>query len=212
MSKIATYTFKEEVANSLTHGVGILFGIVAIPIMIAFATLQNNVPAIVGGGIYGFCFLMLFTSSTLYHSIPHLEVKRILKILDHISIYFFIAGTYTPMVLLLALNSQGITILSVLWSLTALGIIFKILFVSRFKVLSLIIYLAMGWIVLVAPNIFFAEMPTPSLVLMFVGGGVYSIGVAFYVWKKLPYSHAVWHICVLGGSVCHYVGILGCIG
>jgi len=205
------YTFKEEVANSISHGLGILFGVVSIPILIAFATLENNVPAIVGSGIYGFSFLMLFTFSTLYHSIPQIEIKRIMKVMDHISIYFLIAGTYTPFVLILALNGRGIAILSVLWGLTFLGIAFKVLFVNRFKFLSLLIYLAMGWIVLVAPNLFFAKMPTPSMVLMFVGGGLYSLGVVFYVWKKLPYNHAIWHVFVLGGSVCHYIGILLCI-
>ena len=136
-SKNNAFTLQQEIVNSLIHGFGILFGLVSIPILTALAARTANVTAIVGASVYGFCFLMLFTFSTLYHSFQQAQVKRTLEIFDHISIYFLIAGTYTPFLLIYLNDAFGITLLVVLWTLTLLGIIFKIFFTGRFEIISL---------------------------------------------------------------------------
>ncbi|MDP4265457.1 MAG: hemolysin III family protein [Bacteroidota bacterium] len=199
---------KQELVNSIIHGFGILFGIVCIPILIALAAKGDNIRGIIGAAIYGFCFLMVFTFSTLYHGFQHAQVKSILQIIDHISIYFLIAGTYTPFLLIYMNNAFGITLLSVLWGLTAIGIIFKIFFTGKWDRLSTFIYVAMGWIMVVGGRTFFVSLPKPVLIMIIVGGGLYSLGVIFYLWEKYRYNHAVWHFFVLTAAICHYVAIL----
>ncbi|MEJ7587596.1 MAG: hemolysin III family protein [Ferruginibacter sp.] len=201
-----------EIVNSILHGFGILFGIISMPILIASAAMSGNIAGITGSGIYGFCFLMLFTFSTLYHGFQQPKIKEVLKILDHISIYFLIAGTYTPIILIFVYNSFGITLLIILWSLTAVGIFFKIFFTGRFEIASVIIYILMGWILFTGGNSFFESMPTAVIALITIGGGLYSIGVIFYLWHKYRYHHAVWHLFVLAAAICHYVAILIAVG
>jgi hemolysin III len=203
-----TFTQRQELVNSIIHAFGILFGIISIPILTALAARNNNVAGIVGASIYGFSFLMVFTFSTLYHGFQQRQVKKVLEIFDHISIYFLIAGTYTPFLLIYLYNSLGITLLTVLWSLTVLGIVFKIFFTGRFEVISVIIYLAMGWIMVAGGRRFFSVLPNDVLTFIFIGGGLYSIGVVFYVWRGFVWSHAVWHFLVLAAAVCHYVAVL----
>lgn len=199
---------KKELANSITHFFGFLFGVVCIPILIAYSTFADNKAAVVGASIFGFSFLMVYGFSTLYHSINHPKVKTVMKTLDHISIYFLIAGSYTPFVLLFLFNSSGFTILSILWGLTFLGIIFKIFFVKKFKIISTLIYLAMGWMIVFMPGDLLGVMPSETFIMIAAGGASYTIGVIFYLWKKLTYHHAIWHLFVLGGSVSHYVAVL----
>lgn len=199
---------KQELVNSIIHGFGIIFGIVGIPILIAFALKSDNTVGVVGAAIYGFCFLQLFTSSTLYHGFQHVEAKRVFKILDHISIYFLIAGTYTPFLLIYMNNSFGITLLIVLWSLTAIGIIVKIFFAGKWEIISTFAYVAMGCIMVVGGRTFFEAIPTNVLTMILIGGVLYLFGVIFYLWKKYPYNHAVWHFFVFSAAVCHYVAIL----
>jgi hemolysin III len=203
-----SYTRKQEIANGLTSAVGTLFGISGLPVLVGLATAHGNTPGIVGSGIYGFCFLLLFTCSTVYHFAQEPGLKEMFKVLDHISIYFLIAGTYTPLLLVYTNNNFGITILSVLWGLTILGIFFKIRFTGRFEIISTIIYLLMGWIMVVGGRRFFDDLPVPVLIFIFAGGGFYSIGVFFYLWDKYYYTHAVWHLFVLAGAVSHYVAVL----
>jgi hemolysin III len=199
---------KQELVNSLLHGFGILFGIICIPILITQAVKNDNTAGIVGSGVYGFSFLMVFTFSTLYHGFQHERVKRVMKILDHISIYFLIAGTYTPLLLIYLNNNFGITLLAILWSLTALGTIFKIFFCGRWEILSTLIYLGMGWIMLAGGSSFFEAMPADVVKLVLTGAGLYSFGVIFYLWDRFTFSHAVWHFMVLAAAICHYVAIL----
>ncbi len=207
-AKNSNTQIKQELVNSIVHGFGIIFGIVGIPILIAFAIKSDNSTGVIGAAIYGFCFLQLFTFSTLYHGFQHAQVKRILEILDHISIYFLIAGTYTPFLLMYMHNSFGFTLLSVLWSLTALGIIFKIFFTGKWKVISTLVYIAMGCIMIVGGRTFFESIPANILTMILIGGALYLLGVIFYLWEKYPYNHAVWHFFVLLAAVCHYVAIL----
>ncbi|MGE5108965.1 MAG: PAQR family membrane homeostasis protein TrhA, partial [Sphingobacteriales bacterium] len=135
-------------------------------------------------------------------------VKQLFKILDHISIYFLIAGTYTPFLLVYMNNEFGITILTVLWGLTLTGIVFKLRFTGKYEIISTIIYLLMGWIMIAGGRRFFDYLPLPVLVFICIGGGLYSIGVVFYIWDKYNYTHAVWHVFVLTGAICHYVAVL----
>lgn len=204
----ANIKIKQELVNSIIHGFGIIFGIVGIPILIAFAIKSNNTSGVIGAAIYGFCFLQLFTSSTLYHGFQHIEAKRVLQILDHISIYFLIAGTYTPFLLIYMNNTFGITLLTVLWSLTAIGIIFKIFFTGKWNIVSTLAYIAMGCIMVVGGRTFFDAIPAGVMVMILTGSLLYLLGVIFYLWKKYPYNHAVWHFFVLAAAVCHYVAIL----
>jgi hemolysin III len=199
---------KEELVNSLIHGFGIIFGIISIPILIALTIKSGNTIGVIGAAIYGFCFLQLFTFSTLYHGFQHPQVKRVLEIFDHISIYFLISGTYTPFLLIYLDNSFGITLLSILWGLTAIGIVFKVFFTGRWNILSTIIYIAMGCIMVVGGRTFFTSIPSDVLTMIFIGGALYLLGVIFYLWEKYPYNHAVWHFFVLAAAICHYVASL----
>lgn len=182
---MAAYTtdlnLREERVNSIIHVLGILFGIVCIPILILNACESSAGSIIAGTAVYGFSFLMLFTFSSLFHWHTNVKIRRLFLILDHISIYFLIAGTYTPFILIFINNSFGIMLLSVLWSLTLLGIFFKIFYTGRFEIVSILIYLIMGWMLLTGANEFFANMPSPVIGLIITGAGLYSIGILFYI-------------------------------
>jgi hemolysin III len=206
--KDTPFTLKQEIVHSMIHGFGIMFGIISIPILTALAAKEANVTAIIGASIYGFCFLMLFTFSALYHSFQQPHVKRVLEIFDHISIYFLIAGTYTPFLLIYLNNSFGITLLAVLWGLTFLGIFFKIFFTGRFEIISVIVYVLMGCILVAGGRRFFTELPSDVLTFIMIGGGLYLIGIIFYLWQGFTWHHALWHFLVLAAAVCHYVAVL----
>lgn len=197
-----------EKVNSLSHGLGILFGIICMPILIFLAYKKQQVSALTGSVIYSLCFILLFTASTLYHGFNQPKLKERLKILDHISIYFLIAGTYTPFILIYVNNTFGISLLAILWSLTLIGVFFKLYFTGRFELVSTGIYILMGWILFVGGKSFFKEMPDRVIALLAIGGLLYSVGVIFYLWKKYIYHHVVWHFFVLAAAVCHYVAIL----
>ncbi len=204
----SSYSRRQEFVNGLIHGLGIVFGVSCLPVLTSLATAHGNIRGIIGAGIYGFCFLLLFTCSTLYHVVTNAESKRILEILDHISIYFLIAGTYTPFLLVYVYTPFGITLLSVLWALAFGGIAFKIFFTGRFEIVSVLIYLAMGWAVVVGGRTFFAALPFDVLALIVAGGVLYTVGIVFYIWDKHRYTHALWHGIVLAAAICHYVAVL----
>ena len=199
---------KLELTNSIIHGIGILFGIASIPLLSALAIRTNNINGIVGASVYGFCFLMLFTFSTLYHGFQQPKVKQVLQVFDHISIYFLIAGTYTPFILNYFFNTTGIVMLCVLWGLAFLGIFFKIYFVEKFNILSTIIYLLMGWMMGWGGKTFFVSMPFSVITMIIIGGVLYSIGVVFYLMEKWKWHHVIWHLFVLAAAICHYVAVL----
>ena len=198
---------KEELANSISHGLGVVFGLVGIPMMVATAVGSGHWAAIVGSIVYGLSFLMVFLFSTLYHGTQQPRRKHIFKILDHISIYFLIAGSYTPFVLMYVYNGTGLVMLSVLWGLTLVGTIMKIWFTGRFNLLSTAIYLLMGWMLVFAGKTFFASLPMPIIILIAVGGALYTLGVIFYLWERVRYHHAVWHIFVLAAGICHFAAV-----
>lgn len=196
-----------EKMNSLSHGFGVLFGLVCMPFLIFFAYQNQQVSALTGAIIYSFSFILLFSASTLYHGFNQPKLKDRLKILDHISIYFLIAGTYTPFILIYVNNTFGFTILAILWSLTLIGVFFKLYFTGRFELISTGIYVLMGWILFVGGKSFFNEMPDRVIALLATGGLLYSVGVIFFLWKKYIYHHVIWHFFVLAAAVCHYVAI-----
>ena len=205
------YSKEEEIANGITHGLGVVFGIVVLILLLVFSIRKQDVLSIVAFSIYGFCLIFMYLSSTLYHSVTNEKAKRILRVFDHSSIYLFIAGTYTPIALISMEGRLRIGIMVAVWSIAVFGVIFKIVTAGKFdryKALSLIIYIGMGWIALftIKPII---NMTCLNFFLWILGGGlVYTIGTIFYGIKKIPYNHAIWHIFVLGGTVLHFVGIL----
>lgn len=202
------YTLGEEIANSITHGIGALLSIPGLVVLVLFASWYGGVWEIVSFSIYGTTLFLLYLASTLYHSFQRPQIKRILRIVDHSSIYLLIAGTYTPFLIVAIRGTLGWTMLVVVWGLAVLGIAFKALFIHRFQVLSTLAYVGMGWLCVVAWNEMVTNLPPQSLMLLGLGGASYTIGVIFYAWQKMPYNHAVWHLFVLGGSACHYFAIL----
>jgi len=206
MDKIKEYRL--EMANALTHGVSVLFGIASIPVLSAVGAKMDNISGIVGATIYAFGFLMAFSFSTLYHSVRDTDTKKTLRILDHISIYILIAGTYTPFLLIYMCNSFGITLLSILWVLVLIGMVFKIFFTGKYKVFSTLVYIAMSCLLFIGGKTFFVHLPTPVLIMILVGGGLYLFGCIFYLNKKIVYRHAIWHLFVFFAAVCHYVAVL----
>ncbi len=207
------YTRAEEIANSISHGIGLMFGIVGLVLLLVQAVDSNaSTMAIASYSLYGGSMILLFLASTLYHAVPHQRAKVWLKKFDHCAIYLLIAGTYTPF-LLVGLDSplaRGLMI--VIWSLALLGILFKLTIAHRFKVLSLVTYLTMGWLSLIVIYQLATRLPPGGVMLLALGGVVYSLGVIFYVCKRIPYNHAIWHGFVLGGSVCHFLAIYLYVG
>ncbi|ACS87069.1 PAQR family membrane homeostasis protein TrhA [Musicola paradisiaca] len=202
------YTLAEEIANSVSHGIGFIFGIVGLVLLLVQAV--NNgagTMAITSYSLYGGSLILLFLASTLYHAIPHQRAKRWLKKFDHCAIYLLIAGTYTPF-LLVGLNSPlADGLMMTIWSLALLGVIFKLAFAHRFEVLSLITYLTMGWLSLIVIYQLAVTLSAAGITLLAIGGAIYTLGVVFYVAKRIPFNHAIWHGFVLGGSICHFLAI-----
>ena len=198
----------EELANTLTHGAGLLLSIAGFVVLLVLAILRGTAWHIVACSIYGATLVCLYAASTLYHAAIAPSLKRALKIFDHSAIYLLIAGTYTPFLLINLRGPWGWSLFGVIWGLALAGIIFKFWFVDHFHFLSTAVYIAMGWLVVVAAKPVLAHVPRITLLWLVAGGLLYTGGVVFYAWKRLPYSHAVWHLFVLGGSTCHYFAVL----
>lgn len=201
-------SLKAEFFNSVTHAFGILFSIIAIALLVPYSVMHGTAIHVLSMSIFGGSMLLLYTSSTLYHSIQHTEIKPLLRLLDHISIYFLIAGTYTPFLLLCVKGVVGWTFFGLVWGIAIFGMFYKIFFKHRFAKLSLILYLGMGWIAIFIIKPFIYTVPTVSLWLVVGGGLCYTLGTIFYVKKDQPYAHGVWHLFVLAGSICHFISIM----
>ncbi len=204
------YTVGEEIANSITHGLGVLFGIAALIILLVFSIREKDIVSVISFSIYGLCIVLMYLSSTLYHSITNKRAKKILRVFDHSAIYLFIAGTYTPIALLAMKRRPGIIVLAVVWSIALFGVIFKISTHSKmdkFKKLSLALYLGMGWVAVFTIKPIIAMTSIKFFAWILGGGLLYTLGTIFYSMRKLPYSHAIWHIFVLGASIIHFLGI-----
>lgn len=202
------YTIGEEIANSITHGVGALLSLLGTALLLYRAARHGTALHVVSFSVYGACLFLLHLSSTLYHALRPPRAKRVFRIFDHCSIYLLIAGTYTPFLLLSLWGSWGLTLLIAIWTLAVAGIVFKSLFIGRLKKASVLLYILMGWLIVIAAREAWLRVPHAAIGYVAAGGLSYTAGVAFYAWKSLPYNHAIWHLFVLGGSVCHYVAIL----
>jgi len=202
-----TGTVGEEIANSVTHGAGALLAIAGVAVLVTLAARRGTAWHVVACSIFGATLVLLYLASTLYHAIPAPRAKRVFQTLDHGGILFLIAGTYTPFTLVTLRGPWGWTLFGIVWGLAVLGILLD-LFQPQRRVLAVVLYLIMGWAVVVALRPLVGAMATGGLILLVVGGLSYTAGVAFYVWRRLPYHHALWHGFVLFGSAAHFFAVL----
>lgn len=209
MAGYQRYSSKEELLNVITHGAGILFSITALILMLVFAGKNGSVWQIVSASIYGSTMVILYLASTLFHAAKNPRVKHKLNIFDHASIYLLIAGTYTPFLLVTLRGPWGWSLFGVIWGLAIIGIILKLFFIYKYRVLSTIAYVLMGWAIIIAVKPLTEKLETEGLWLLLSGGFSYSIGAVLYLWKKLPYNHAIFHVFVLGGTVTHWAAVFG---
>ena len=205
---VSEYSLIEEIWHAITHGVGLLLSIAGLTVLVAYATLQGSVLAITSSAIFGTTLIITYGASTLYHAISHTNIKNFFKQLDHASIYFLIAGTYTPITLISVGGTLGWSIFATVWTVAIIGVILKFAYPNRFEKLSLVLYLLLGWLIVVAVKPLFENMESGGLWLMLAGGLSYTFGVIFYVWDNLPFNHAIWHLFVLGGSTLHFFMVL----
>ena len=204
------YKIREEIANGISHGIGVIFGIVALVVLVTLSINQKSLLSIVAFSIYGASLILMYLCSTLYHSIINKKAKKVLRVFDHSSIYLFIAGTYTPISLLALRGNLRIGILVIIWTIAILGVSFKIITykkIDKFKKLSLSIYLLMGWIAILTIKSIVSATSLGFFIWLLSGGLLYSLGTIFYSNKSLPYSHAIWHIFVLAASIVQFLGI-----
>jgi hemolysin III len=197
----------EEILNSITHGIGALLSIIALVILIIVAGKYGDIWHLVSFSIYGSTLILLYLSSTLYHSFKNSRVKSLFARFDHISIFLLIAGTYTPILLTSIRGFWGWTLFGIIWGLAIVGAVIRSIYLNRFRKLMVAVYLGMGWMFVLAGKQIFTSLPSISLTFLILGGIAYSAGVIFYMWRKLPYSHGIWHLFVLAGSRLHFFAI-----
>lgn len=198
----------EELLNALTHGAGALVALAGAAVLITLASIYADRWAVIGASVYGASLLLLYVASTLYHAVSHVKIKARLKVFDHCMIYVLIAGTYTPFTLTSLRGPWGWTLFGLIWGLAIAGIIFKLYYTGRFQWLSTGIYLAMGWLVVIAIEPLMKALPQGAFAWLMAGGIAYTLGTVFYMSRRLPYAHAIWHGFVLAGSVCHFAAVL----
>ncbi|MEJ9210934.1 PAQR family membrane homeostasis protein TrhA [Bacillus smithii] len=208
MANTHSYSKNEEIANSITHGIGALFSIAALVMLIVYSSSHGGALHIVCFTLFGATMLLLYLSSTIVHSLPPGKAKRLFEIFDHSSIYFFIAGTYTPFALLAIKGWLGWTLFGIVWGIAVGGTIFKCFFVNKYLYTSTLLYVAMGWLVVVAWGPLTETVAPNGILLLVIGGIFYTVGTVFYVWRGFHYHHAVWHLFVLGGSFAHFFAVL----
>ncbi len=202
------YSAREEIAHSAIHGLGVALSVAGLIVLMLTAGRTGDVWNIAASAVFGVTLILLYVASTLYHSIPSARAKAVLRVLDHAAIYLLIAGTYTPFTLVSLRGPWGWTLFAMIWGLALVGIALKVTAMGRFRGVSLALYLGMGWLVVVALKPLIAAVGQGGLLLLVLGGLSYTLGVAFYVWRRLPYHHAVWHVFVLAGSVFHFFAVL----
>ena len=202
-------TLGEEIANSISHGLGLLLATAGLPILIISALHGGSTTAVVASAIFGGSAILLYLASTLYHAVPHERAKALLQRLDYAAIYLLIAGTYTPIALGVLRGGWGWTLLGVIWGLALLGALFKLVVGARFHRLSTALYVAMGWAALIAIRPLWLHMASGGLIWLLAGGLAYTLGVVFFMLhERLRYSHFIWHLFVLAGTGCHYFAVL----
>ena len=203
----AAYTVREELANSITHGVGAICSVAGLVLLTTFSCVHGDAWLVTGTTVFGLTLVALYTISTLYHSFRSVEVKRILRKFDHAAIFLLIAGSYTPFLLVTLRGHGSWGLFATIWGLAVVGIALKFWFAGRFRVGSTIIYVAMGWLVLTVVRPLLVVLPREGFWLLLAGGFCYTGGAVFYLWKRLPYHHAVWHLWVMAGSACHWAAV-----
>ncbi len=209
MMKISarTYPYWEEFVNVLSHGIGFLLSLAALSLMVVFASLDGNAWHIVGVSIFGASLVVLYLASTLFHWSVRPKVRKYLNVFDHSAIYVLIAGTYTPFLLVTLNGPWGWSLFGVIWGLAIAGVVFKMFFTGKYDKLSLIIYVLMGWLILIVIVPLIQNLSTMGLIWLLIGGISYSIGAVFYLLNKMPFNHAIFHFWVLGGSICHFFAV-----
>lgn len=197
----------EEKLNALTHAIGAVFGIVALVLLIIFETKKTEF-SLFSVVVYGISIMILFTASTMYHSFTDEKKKHYFRIVDHISIYLLIAGTYTPVLLITLEQSKGWLLFYIVWAIAGFGVILKLFFTGKFEAFSTILYLVMGWLIVFDFSTLNSLMPANGIVLLMAGGLAYTVGIVFYAIEKIPYNHVIWHLFVLAGAICHFFMVL----
>ncbi|NOY95237.1 MAG: hemolysin III family protein [Chlorobi bacterium] len=198
----------EEIFNSITHGIGTLLSIAALVILVVFATIKGDAWQVVSSSIFGATLILLYLSSTLYHSFTKEKVKNLFARFDHAAIFLLIAGTYTPYMLGNIRGGWGWSIFGIIWALAIAGVVIRSIYLTRFRKAMVVIYLLMGWLFVIAIGPITNNISTISLIFLFIGGGCYSIGVIFYARRNIPYGHGIWHLFVLAGSTMHFFSVL----
>ncbi len=202
-----TYSTREQIANAVIHGVGLVAAVIAGSVLVTLTAQVGDVREVVSVAVFAATAVLLFTASTLYHAIPHPRAQQPLKVLDHCAIFLLIAGTYTPFTLVGLRGGWGWSLFGVVWTLAAIGIGLKLFFTGRFRLVSTLVYVAMGWIVVVAIGPLIDRVPPDTIAWLIAGGLLYTVGAVFYLWHRVPYNHAIWHAFVLGGCICHFVAV-----
>ncbi|MSU25256.1 MAG: hemolysin III family protein [Opitutus sp.] len=205
------YTPGEERANALTHGLGAALSVAGLVVLVTLASRSGDAWRVTATAIFGATLVLLYTASTLYHSFRDERLKKILRKFDHAGIFLLIAGTYTPFLLVNLRGPWGWSLFGIIWTLAVAGVALKFWFTGRFRVASTLLYIGMGWLVVVALRPMLRAVPATALWLLLVGGLFYTVGTVFYLWKRLPYHHAVWHLFVLGGSACHFFAVIAAV-
>ncbi|MDX1284670.1 MAG: hemolysin III family protein [Draconibacterium sp.] len=201
-------SIREEIFNSITHGIGTLLSIAALVLLVVFAAIKGNAWHVVSFTIFGSTLVLLYLSSTLYHSFTKEKIKNLFARFDHAAIFLLIAGTYTPFVLTTIRGAFGWTLFGIIWGLALIGVVIRSIYLTKFRKLMVGIYLAMGWMFLIAIVPIVRNLPALSIAFLFIGGACYSIGVIFYAWRNLRYGHGIWHLFVLAGSIMHFFSVL----
>ena len=205
------YTLVEEIFNSVSHGLGFFASIVGLVFLTLFAVSYGDAWHVVGFSIFGSTLILLYLASTLYHSLTRTRAARVMQAIDHSAIFLLIAGTYTPFMLTVMRSALGWTILGIVWGTALVGIILKVFHFEKTHRIGLILYLVMGWLIILVFFQVVKLLPLFSLVMLFAGGFFYTAGTLFYRWDHLKYNHAIWHMFVLGGSVCHYFAVISTV-
>ena len=205
---ISQQSLGEEIANSVSHGVGFLAVLAVTPVLVLGA-IPHGAASIVGVSIFAATMAVLYLTSTLYHAFPHSRAKRMFRVVDHGAIFLLIAGTYTPFTLGILRGAWGWALFGTVWGLALVGVLFKVVGGVRYPIASTAIYVAMGWLVVVAIQPLWQSMPQAGLMWLVAGGVAYTGGVAFYAMKRVRYSHFLWHLCVLTGTTCHFFAVMG---
>ncbi|WP_091498974.1 PAQR family membrane homeostasis protein TrhA [Amphibacillus marinus] len=202
------FSLGEEIANATTHGVGALMSSAALVLLIVFSSLYGSVWHIVSFTIFGVTMVLMYTSSTLLHSLPEGKAKNVFEILDHSSIYFFIAGSYTPFLLVIVRGPIGWSLFGTVWLLAIGGTIFKVFFVKRFVFVSTLMYVIMGWLIIIGWPMLSVNLATRGLHLLIIGGVLYTLGAIFYIWRWFKFHHMIWHLFVLAGTIMHFFSVI----